>query len=87
MIDVDGLLDLDDLWSLYEVEGHRELRDPPWTPVTQPAWPTPTTARPTCSPPCARATCCVHHPYDSFATSVERLVQQAVADPTCSRSR
>ena len=23
----------------------------------------------------------VHHPYDSFATSVERLVEQAVADP------
>ena len=23
----------------------------------------------------------VHHPYDSFATSVERLVQQAVGDP------
>ena len=38
VIDVDGLLDLDDLWSLYEVEGHRELRDPPWTPVTQPAF-------------------------------------------------
>ncbi len=38
VIDVDGLLDLDDLWSLYGVEGHRELRDPPWTPVTQPAF-------------------------------------------------
>src|SRR5215216_6614129 len=35
VIDVDGLLDLDDLWSLYDVEGYRELRDPPWTPVTQ----------------------------------------------------
>src|SRR4029078_7088761 len=23
----------------------------------------------------------VHHPYDSFATSVERFVEQAVADP------
>src|SRR5919197_1568359 len=23
----------------------------------------------------------LHHPYDSFATSVERLVEQAVADP------
>jgi epoxyqueuosine reductase len=37
VIDVEGLLDLDDLWALYDIEGHRDLRDPPWTPVTQPA--------------------------------------------------
>src|ERR671914_1059126 len=37
VVDVEGLLDLDDLWTLYELEGHRELRAPPWTPVTQAA--------------------------------------------------
>src|ERR687895_307557 len=37
VIDVEGLLDLDDLWTLYEVEGFRDLRDPPWVPVTQAA--------------------------------------------------
>ena len=30
---------------------------------------------------CARATCCVHHPYDSFATTVQRFIEQAAADP------
>ena len=38
VIDVDGLLDLEDLWALHDVDGHRELRDPPWTPVTPPAF-------------------------------------------------
>ena len=36
VVDVSGLLDLDDLWELYGVEGYRELRDEPWTPVTGP---------------------------------------------------
>ena len=30
--DIDGLLDLDDLMALYEVDGHRDLRYSPWTP-------------------------------------------------------
>ena len=38
-------------------------------------------AQAACSPRCARATCCVHHPYDSFATSVQRFIEQAAADP------
>ena len=33
------------------------------------------------SPRSARATCCVHHPYHSFATSVQRFIEQAAADP------
>ena len=32
-MDVDGLLALDDLWALYDIDGHRELRYEPWTPV------------------------------------------------------
>ena len=28
-----------------------------------------------------RATCCVHHPYDSFASTVEEFVRQAADDP------
>ena len=34
--DVDGLLDLNDLWQLVRLGGFAELRDRPWTPVTQP---------------------------------------------------
>jgi polyphosphate kinase len=81
VIDVEGLLDLEDLWALYEVEGHRELRDPPWTPVTQPALVDRDDARADVFAAMRAGDLLVHHPYDSFATSVERFVQQAVADP------
>ena len=36
VFDVPGLLDLEDLWEIVGVPGYAELRDPPWTPVTQP---------------------------------------------------
>jgi polyphosphate kinase len=81
VIDVEGQLDLDDLWSLYDVEGHRELRDPPWTPVTQAGLVDRDDDRPDLLAAMRAGDLLVHHPYDSFATSVERLVQQAVADP------
>jgi polyphosphate kinase len=81
VIDVEGLLDLDDLWSLYEIEGHRDLRDPPWTPVTQPALVDPDDGKADVLAAMRANDLLVHHPYDSFATSVERFVQQAVADP------
>ena len=81
VIDVDGLLDLDDLWSLYEIDGRRELRDPPWTPVTQAALVDPDDGKADVLAAMRAGDLLVHHPYDSFATSVERFVQQAVADP------
>ncbi len=81
VIDVEGLLDLDDLWPLYDVEGYRDLRDPPWTPVTQPALADREDAKADVFAAMRASDLLVHHPYDSFATSVERLVQQAVADP------
>jgi polyphosphate kinase len=81
VIDVDGLLDLDDLWALYDVEGHRDLRDPPWTPVTQHALADRDDAKADVLAAIRTNDLLVHHPYDSFATSVERFVQQAVADP------
>jgi polyphosphate kinase len=81
VIDVEGLLDLDDLWALYDVEGHRDLRDPPWTPVTQPALADREDAKADTFAAIRASDLLVHHPYDSFATSVERFVKQAVADP------
>ena len=39
------------------------------------------TSSPTCWPRCASGDILLHHPYDSFATSVERFVEQAVDDP------
>jgi polyphosphate kinase len=81
VIDVEGLLDLDDLWSLYDVEGFRDLRDPPWTPVTQPALMDPDNGKADVLAAMRAGDLLLHHPYDSFASSVERLVQQAVDDP------
>jgi polyphosphate kinase len=81
VVDVSGLLDLEDLWQLYGVDGHRELRDEPWTPVPPPAF-TDDEHEPADLMAAMRAgDILVHHPYDSFAASVERLVQQAVRDP------
>ena len=77
--DVEGLLDLQDLWSLYELDGHRELRDPPWQPVPKPE--PGEDGRADIFAAMRAGDLLVHHPYHSFAGSVERFVQQAVADP------
>jgi polyphosphate kinase len=80
-VDVEGLLDQDDLWELYDVGGHRDLRDPPWSPVTLPVFTDPDDGAADVFAAMRAGDLLVHHPYDSFATSVERLVQQAVNDP------
>jgi polyphosphate kinase len=81
VVDVSGVLDLEDLWQLYGVDGHRELRDEPWTPIPPPAF-TDGEHEPADLMAAMRAgDILVHHPYDSFAASVERFVQQAVRDP------
>jgi polyphosphate kinase len=77
--DVDGLLDPADLWQIVKMPGFRELRDPPWTPVTPPAFEH--DGRKTDLFALMRERdLLVHHPYDSFAT-VEQFVGQAVSDP------
>src|SRR3954447_9856793 len=38
VIESDGLLDMEDLWQIHGIDGYSELRDPPWTPVSQPAF-------------------------------------------------
>jgi polyphosphate kinase len=78
---VDGLLDTGDLWQVYGLRGFTELRDPPWTPVTQPRLQGKESEHVNVLAEMRRADILVHHPYDSFATSVERFVEQAVADP------
>jgi polyphosphate kinase len=82
--DVDGLLDMSDLWQIVGIEGHGDLKLPSWTPVTHPAFGPGPTADDDASDVLAamRASdILVHFPYQSFATSVERFVDQAVDDP------
>jgi polyphosphate kinase len=82
--DVEGLLDLSDLWQIVGIEGHADLRQPPWTPIIHPAF----AASPGDSDEVAdmfaavrTGDVLVHYPYHSFHASVERFVEQAVEDP------
>ena len=79
--DVDGILGLADLWQIYGLKGFTELRDAPWTPVTQPRLQGKDSEPVNVMAEMRRGDILVHHPYDSFATSVERFVEQAVSDP------
>jgi len=82
--DVEGMLDLGDLWQIASIDGHSDLRWPAWTPVTQTGM-IATTSDADAPPDLFRAMrhgdVLVHHPYQSFSSSVERFVKQAVADP------
>ncbi len=76
---VPGLLDLSALWALYDVE-RPELKFRPFVPATHPRFADGE------SPKSVFATLregdvLGHHPYDSFATSVQRFIEQAAADP------
>jgi polyphosphate kinase len=81
VVDVRGLLGADDLWEIYDVDGHRDLRDTPWMPLQPPAFTDPDNGRADAFAAIRANDQLVHHPYDSFAASVERFIQQAVADP------
>jgi polyphosphate kinase len=79
--DVDGLIDLGDLGKIADVPGHAELRFDPWTSVTQARLQGEDEEPVDMFAAIRQGDILVHHPYDSFATSVERFVEQAVADP------
>jgi polyphosphate kinase len=79
--DIDGMIDLGDLWEIYGLEGQSDLRDPPWAPVTLPEFQGEEGRQADVFAAMRARDLLVHQPYDSFATSVERLVQQAVRDP------
>ena len=81
VVDVDGLLDLNDLMALYEVEGHRELRYEPWTPEVPPAFAETDHGVIDVLGAMRAGDLLVHHPYDSFAATVERFIRQASRDP------
>ncbi len=78
---VDGLLDMGALWQLVRLPGHAELRQEPLVGITDPRLLRHEDERPDVLGAMREGDVLVHHPYISFATSVERFVEQAVADP------
>jgi polyphosphate kinase len=81
VFDVDGMLDLGDLWELHEVDGHRGLRDPPFQPVVPAAFQGDDGDPADVLAAMRERDLLVHFPYDSFGATVERMVAQAVDDP------
>jgi polyphosphate kinase len=75
---IDGPLDLSGLWTLYGLD-RPELKDDVWKPQTQPALSH--TDPPDFFRVLQQGDVLVHHPYDSFATSVEAFIDQAASDP------
>jgi polyphosphate kinase len=83
VFEVPGLIGLDDLADVYSVRGFRELRYPPWQGVTPPQLQQGSRTHREVDVFAAmrQGDILVHHPYDSFTSSVERFVRQAVEDP------
>jgi polyphosphate kinase len=81
--EVPGLLGLDDLEDIVAVPGLRELRYPVWAGVTPPQLQQGQRTHREVDVFAAirQGDVLVHHPYDSFTSSVERFVRQAVEDP------
>ncbi len=78
---VDGLLDMGALWQIVKLPGHSELREQAIGGITHPRLLRHEGERPDVLGAMREGDLLVHHPYESFSTSVERFVEQAVADP------
>src|SRR5690349_15553108 len=76
---VPGLLDLASLWQIYDVD-RPELKDEPFVPATHPRLSEGETPKSVFAM-LREGDVLVHHPYQSFATSVQRFIEQAAADP------
>jgi polyphosphate kinase len=72
---------MDDLFDIAGVAGFAELRYPPFTAVTQTRLQAPEGQSMDLLGAIREGDILVHHPYESFSTSVEAFVRQAVNDP------
>ncbi len=79
VVHVPGLLDLGALWELYGLD-RPELKDEPFVPATHPRLSEGETPKSVFAT-LREGDVLVHHPYHSFATSVQRFIEQAAADP------
>jgi polyphosphate kinase len=79
VVAVPGLLDLSSLWQVYEAD-RPDLKQDPFVPATHPRLAEGEKAADVFAA-LREGDVLVHHPYDSFATSVQRFIEQAAADP------
>jgi polyphosphate kinase len=79
VIEVPGLLDLSSLWQVYGLD-RPALKDRAFVPATSPAFADRETPR-SIFATLREGDVLLHHPYESFSTSVQRFIEQAAADP------
>jgi len=77
---LDGLLDMGSLSALTHLD-RPDLKEETWTPTTQPRLRGIGAEAPDLFAVLRAGDVLAHHPYDSFATSVEALIDQAASDP------
>lgn len=77
----EGPLDLSGLWALMKLD-RPDLQAPSWAPMTPPRLATAGDEPSDLFAILAEREVLVHHPYDSFATSVEAFIAQAARDPS-----
>ena len=75
-----GPIDLGGLWSVHGVD-RPELKDPVWVPITQARLASDDDEHVNFFRELRKGDVLLHHPYSSFATSVEEFIRQASADP------
>ncbi len=76
----DGLLDMGSLHALFALD-RPDLKEEPWTPTTQPRLRGLGAEVPDLFAVLRAGDVLAHHPYDSFATSVEAFIDHAASDP------
>ncbi|HZQ86127.1 MAG TPA: polyphosphate kinase 1 [Acidimicrobiales bacterium] len=77
---VDGALDLSGLFALVDLD-RPDLKAEPWVPQTQPALLAPDGGPADIFAVLRERDVLLHHPYDSFQTSVEAFIAEASTDP------
>ena len=80
VIDVDGLIDLTCLMQIQSID-RPELKDDPWQPVTAGRLAAAEEADRSIFAVVRERALLVHHPYESFASSVEEFLSQSADDP------
>jgi len=75
-----GPLDLGGLWSVHGLD-RPDLKDPVWVPIAEPSLASRDDEQISFFNVLRRGDVLVHHPYTSFATTVEEFIRQASLDP------